>query len=171
MHWNTHTHRTPRHTHTHTHTHTHRGTATRAPSAGLRQNCFSRGPPPPLCYHLAQSPPSFLLPLSLCLAPCISCESLVHAVKTLTNNQSKKEMETLIRANLWMITQETVSHLWGLFERNKGERWYRCDFGGEGFIQLSIHLFNIFLIFTFGHAMWYVASQFPDQGSNLQPLH
>ena len=106
-----HTHTQNTQTHTHTHTHTHRGTATRAPSAGLRQNCFSRGPPPPLCYHLAQSPPSFLLPLSLCLAPCISCESLVHAVKTLTNNQSKKEMETLIRANLWMITQETVSHL------------------------------------------------------------
>ena len=97
-----HTHK--QNTQTYRHTHTHTGTVTRARPLLVFGRTVS-------VYHLAQSPPSFPLPPSLCLAPCISCESLVHAVKTLTNNQSKKDMETLIRANLRMITQETVSHL------------------------------------------------------------
>ena len=83
-----------------------------------RSRPFSSSPsaslsPPPRCraqFTLRTSPstsvptsglnhsPSFLLPPSLCSALCIPCESFVHAMKTLMNNQSKKEMENFIQA-------------------------------------------------------------------------
>lgn len=61
----------------------------------------------------------------------------------------------------------------GRMERHKEKIWPWGWYSLEAFLKFIFKtIFKFLLIFKiFGHALWYVGSQFPHQGSNLHNLH